>query len=52
MVRNFLLFAIKKNKVMQGCKTWHRNYLLCHNDIKHKVEFNQVYHKVFLRLET
>ena len=42
----------KENKVMQGCKTWHRNYLLRHDDIKHKIEFNQVYHEVFLRLET
>ena len=42
----------KENKVTQGCKTWHRNYLLRHDDIKHQVEFNQVYHKVFLKLET
>ena len=27
-----------ENKVTKGCKTWHRNYLLCHYDIKHKVK--------------
>ena len=28
----------KENKVTKGCKTWHRNYLLRHDDIKHKVK--------------
>ena len=36
--QKFLSVCNKENKVTKECKTWYRNYLLRHNDIKHNVE--------------